>query len=323
LSLLRMTFFKKQRFGNALDFLIVVGYVLDIFLEKLVNLTSLRALKFIRFLHAARIVWNTSWTSRSVRLVLSSLSSILRALFWSMVALTFAIYLNAIVFVQVAQMHIIESKHEPSIVSPSFQRFGSTTEAMWTFFMTVSGGISWQEVVQPFDNVSCMSRLIFLPCIILFSFCFCFLIAGILIDSVLQFSTVKRDAMVRETMAQRSSPLQNLRRMLIMDKFTKDGFIGRRRLNRLLREDDTAAMLEPLKMDAEQLEGLAKILDSDDVGTVCIEELVLSIMQLKGSANPVATMMYDSKRITVRMNQLSRFVDDCFTHLQAMVGSHR
>jgi len=80
-----------------------------------------------------------------------------------------------------------------------------------------------------------------------------------------------------------------------------------------------AGCLKELGLDHKAAIGLFRMLDDAGTKKVPIEELECGIMQLK--SNPtnlhVSTLMYESKRILMRVNTLSQLVQERFDCLYA------
>merc|ERR1712107_117488 len=122
------------------------------------------------------------------------------------------------------------------------------------------------------------------------------------------------DSLVRGLVNDKDSPLQVIKRVLT--GCDRDGLISRKRMSKLMDEDEVAAAaLDMLGMNVGELDGLAKLLDAYDIGYVSVDELILAILQLKDTANPVFTMMYNNKQVAVRLRRLQQNMDQHFLNL--------
>merc|ERR1719330_2003655 len=88
----------------------------------------------------------------------------------------------------------------------------------------------------------------------------------------------------------------------------RSGFISMDELESVLSERQNQAYLQSFDIDARDAWTLVKLLDTDNSGTVELEEFVTGCMALKGDAKAVhvALMAYD-QRITLQM--LEQFMD--------------
>jgi len=132
--------------------------------------------------------------------------------------------------------------------------------------------------------------------------------------------TLERECLFSELIASNNSSLRVIRRVL--ETCTKDGCISRKRMKKLMTEDEDAVeALQQLEINSQVLDGVMKLLDENDTGIVCLDDFVLAIMQLHAPANLVATMMYTSKRIAVRFQQLQQRVDENFAKMTYVMST--
>merc|ERR1712039_885214 len=83
-------------------------------------------------------------------------------------------------------------------------------------------------------------------------------------------------------------------------------------LENQLADPGTLAHLQILGLGVSETRGLFKLLDLDGRDMVSIDELVLLLMRLTGSAKglDMATIMYENKKMMMRLVAFMRFVED-------------
>jgi len=204
--------------------------------------------------------------------------------------------------------HVSDMNMDPM---PFERHFGGLFSTMSTMFMAAIGGMSFEDFWGPFDSISMWYRLLIVAFVCFFMFGFMNVITAIVIDGVIFFSAMERDWQIRNTMACDDSPLQKLKRILQSGNRARDGFISLKHLRReLIQNDQVTSLLGSLRLHADQVEGLATLVDKDDNDCISIEELVLSIMQLHGNPNHIATMLYDTKKSVSRLNHCNKQVQE-------------
>merc|ERR1711920_1194376 len=99
------------------------------------------------------------------------------------------------------------------------------------------------------------------------------------------------------------------------------GFISMDELESVLGKRDNRAYLQSFDIDARDAWTLVKLLDTDNSGSVDLEEFITGCMALKGDAKAVhvALMAYD-QRITLQM--LEEFMDKVEGQLSVLIAAN-
>jgi len=293
---------RTHRSWNLFDMFILAIQVFDVWARVYVNLAFLRIVKLVRVLRVGRL-FRIVPAARRLRLTLSCLCSIGRPLLWTFAFFVVGLYLFSLMLLQIVEFHTFGMEMEG--FKPWERHFGGVVETMWTLGLASCGHLPVNEFWGPFDNISKWTRVFLLIFVGLFVFGFFNIITAIFVDGVIFFSTIERDWNIHETMAREHSPLQQLKTVLLCSERVRDGFLGLKSLQREIHQnDEVIRLLAKLRIQADQVEGLATLLDRNDDDCISIEELILSIMQLHGSPNHVATMLYDTKQSAARLNNL-------------------
>eukprot|EP00419_Tripos_fusus_P083320 CAMPEP_0172937436 /NCGR_PEP_ID=MMETSP1075-20121228/222523_1 /TAXON_ID=2916 /ORGANISM="Ceratium fusus, Strain PA161109" /LENGTH=105 /DNA_ID=CAMNT_0013798811 /DNA_START=5 /DNA_END=322 /DNA_ORIENTATION=+ len=97
-----------------------------------------------------------------------------------------------------------------------------------------------------------------------------------------------------------------------------DDRITFKRLTRIL-QDKGITHLKKVGLDINAVLGVFNMLDAEETGTVLVDEIACSLMQLKGNTENVhfATVMYENKRLMTRINKLSQHLQSEFDDLKA------
>jgi len=316
ISILRCRFF--QNWGNDFDTLIILFHVIDVASHGVVHdLNYLRYMQKARVFRVVRLLRFAQADARC-RLGFRCITSTLMPMLWLMALTATTLYLCALILGQFATIYISnldDGDHRCDFI----KLYGSVHATMWTLFMAVTNGVSWQQVLQPFEQQSTNFRIIYGAFVSIFTFGIFNLATAIFCDAVICFATLRRDSKIIGLVRENDSPLRVIQRVL--SDGGEDGFISRKKISRLLDEkEEVTKALEKLRMEVSELNGLAKLLDVYDNGVVAIDEFTMAIMQLKGSACPVATNMYNQKQQAVRIRKFSQKLEDSFSKLSAEVG---
>ena len=91
----------------------------------------------------------------ALRTLVTSIFHTLKALLWALILLFLIVYVFSVIFASAVN----EALSVPHLLLPEREAqarryFGSLVETMLTLFMSIAGGVSWEEVIAPLRAVS-------------------------------------------------------------------------------------------------------------------------------------------------------------------------
>merc|ERR1712032_298283 len=237
--------------------------------------------------------------------ILCSLSS----LAWAFCLLTFVVYLFSIFLMQSIEVHAVNMGGNPG--GSMMDLYGTLPDAMYSLFCAISGGRDWVELVRPFDTISGAYRLIFVSYVIFVFFGVLNILTAIFVESAKRIAEIDREIVIQDQITRDKSTMNEVRRIFMAADRDGDGRLSRGELEAVLREDKTSKHLRVLELDINEVEGLFQLLDIDDHNEVVIDEFVVQLMRLKGGAKglDLQTVLYENKRIFLRLSAMMRFVE--------------
>jgi len=158
-------FFCKVNFWNWLDTVIVVAGLAEATFDviqaaageanvpSMVSLRALRILRITRMLKIIRVLRIFRFVLALRTLVQSTIHT-LKSLFWALVLLGLIVYVFALVFTEATGDMIRDLRVVGDQQSASLRYFGSVTTTMLSLFMSIAGGVSWEDVLEPLRQVS-------------------------------------------------------------------------------------------------------------------------------------------------------------------------
>jgi len=300
---------------NLFDTLIVFTTLLDL-MASFFKLAFMRSIRAFRAVRAARIIRTVKFV-RELRLMVASIICSLVSLVWAFILLAFVLYLFSVVIMQGLEGHF---QQEAAGADEDVVRyFGSLTMSMLSLFMAISGGCDWNELLEPLRGISEWYILIFVFYVTFVVFGVMNILTAIFVESANKIAEIDRDLVIQDEIQSNNSTMNSIRRILYAASASAEsaGTITREELEERLQDPQTLAHLKILGLDVSETRGLFQLLDIDEQAVVSIEEFVLSMMRLKGNAKGVdlATVMYENKRITVRLTAFMRYVEDYFKQL--------
>ena len=161
-------FFCSQEWSwSLLDVFIVVTSLWEIGIEMsqgssdtsgVSSLRALRVLRLTRILKTAQLIRIFRFVL-ALRTLVRSIAHTLKALFWALLLLAVIIYCFAVLFLQSVNGHITYLQDnggsmDPKDAEASMKFFRSLPITMLSLFMSIAGGVSWHEVIEPLQSIS-------------------------------------------------------------------------------------------------------------------------------------------------------------------------
>ena len=156
-------FFCSVNWGwNWFDVFVVTSAVFECFVEVATqdpqlsgsssNLRILRVLRMTRLTRIFRVIRVVRFF-RSLRTLVFSIANTLKSLFWAMLLLALIMYVFGIVFTDIVNNHILETD-SVEITGDLEKYFGTLHISVQTLFMSISGGLTWQDASGALSNIS-------------------------------------------------------------------------------------------------------------------------------------------------------------------------
>lgn len=299
-----------------LDFGDVAATGTGVDLRVLRPLRNFRALRVIRVFRSIRKV-------RELRLMLASIIASLTSLTWAFIFLLFILYLFSI-FIAVDVANHVRAADDGGVDTNLLDQYGSLAESMLTLFMAISGGKEWSFAMEPLQDVGFHFYTIFFVFYVFFMvFGVMNVLTAVFCESASRISEIDRDLVIQEQMERTNSSAKQLKKVFNDANVSGDSTLNEQALELHLQNNEVIAYLKFLEIDVQEARGLFQLLDVDESGCVNIDEFVFGMMRLKGAAKgvDVATLMYETKKIYVRLVALAKFMEDSFQLLTTDTSS--
>jgi len=304
----------EDRLWNFFEASLILSSVLEWSLQTM-DLSFVRSLRIFKAIRVVRVFRVVRFV-RELRVMVASVLCSLASLTWAIVFLAFVLYLFSLVIIQDVSAHIrdIESVPNPLLI----EYYGSLLDAMITLFMAITGGDDWRQLLEPLQE---FSKLFYTP---FFIFYVAFTVFGVMnvltatfVEAASRISNIDRDLVIQEQMSQTNSHASALRKVFHDADTDGGGQLDLEEFEAHLHNREVLAYLKFLEIDIYEARGLFQLLDVDETGAVEIDEFVVGMMRLKGAAKgvDVATLMYENKKIFVRLVAFMKFVEDNFRAL--------
>jgi len=320
----RRSFFTNPstRAWNMLDFFLVATSTIELLLTSTATgmqsgggTSQLRLLRILRITRLVRIVRITRIVRfiRALRMLVHQIISTLRSLVWGLLLLTILMYGFSIFFTQmaldlIANQADVLSAQETEILG---RYWGSVTVGMFTLFKSVTGGISWTEVVAPLAHGSGGASL-FIIYICITQLAVLNVLTGAFCHNAIESAQHDQDLATQSMLANKERYVHRLRQLF--REFDKDGTGNITILDflRHLKDEKVKAYFDALELDASDAWAMFKLMDSDMGNTIDVEEFVEGCMKLRGPAKSVDLhkLSKEHQRMAKRLTSRVRRMDE-------------
>jgi len=312
----------SNRWWNCFDCLCTFTSLLDVAMQW-VDLSYVRALKILRVFRLTRMLGAVRCI-RALRMMVASIVCSLISLMWAFVLLAFLLYLFAIFIMQGMESYIYSLTADPRAdLTTLLTYYGRVDKSMLSLFMSITGGKDWADTLSPLAEITWWYVAFFVLYVTFVLFGVMNVLTAIFVESAGQIAQIDKELVIQEEISQQQSVIDELRRLLKGCDEDQSGTITDQELETLLNKKEITAYLHHLGIDISEAKGLFQLLDLDDVKAVDIDELVSGIMRMKGGATglDLATVMFENKKVYMRLNAFMHFVEDRFQEVGQQLGA--
>ncbi|CAK9076733.1 unnamed protein product [Durusdinium trenchii] len=317
----------EENWWNIWDFLIVLVSVVVIAwwassLLEFQNYGSntirvLRALRLARIFRGVRITRLFRYFS-ALRALILSIMSTMGSLMWTLFLLLVIFYIFSLIFAELVSDFCRSATNNSTLVPvcPDNEQgleglvyWEGIIQCMHTLFMTITGGIDWNEAYRPLKKVSFVGVTLMNLYIVIGFFTILNVITGVFVNTAIEGASADKDIATLKQAQNRVMHVASLRQAFHEIETATGHLLNAQDLAAAMEEDKLSAFMESLGISTDDVWTLFLLIDKDDDGLVDIEQFVAGCMQLRGPAKSlqVAKMSYENR---ITREQIKRIVDD-------------
>ncbi|CAE7204696.1 Scn8a [Symbiodinium sp. KB8] len=245
---------------------------------RIVRLT--RVLKTAHFIRIFRFIM-------ALRMLVQSILHTVKALFWALLLLTLIVYVFAILFSQAVYDYMSDEANPelpPDVQAAADRYFRSLVRSMMALFMSIAGGVSWEEVIRPLMFVSAFWEVCFLFFIAFSYLAVLNVVTAVFCHAAIESAQKDHTTVVQNMLDNKEQHLQKLRALFekIGDKGA--GGITYRVFEEKINSPAVRDYFETLGLDVWDPWSFFKLLDTDGGGVVELEEFFMGCLRFSGDA---------------------------------------
>jgi len=274
------------------------------------DLTAFRVVRVLRLLRVARVVRVLRFCDE-LRVMVAGITHSLRSLFWAGLMLFIMEFMFAIVLLDFvsAELEVDDSDMKEKLLYD----WGSLTQALYTLYQTISGGISWAEVAQPLVYISPMLGFLFCLYIALAVFCVLNIITGVLVENTKSMIAKDETTVILDSIDKKNQWLDEVRTLWNTLAYTTsgdgDGEVDLETFVEAVEDVRIQALFRSLEIEIEtqSVPNLFSMLDFTGNGRLGFDEFAMGIQMIHGQAKSIdmARLRHLVIRLGSRMDKLT------------------
>jgi len=262
---------------------------------------------------------------RSLRTLVHQIVSTARSLIWALLLLVMIIYLFAILFTQ-GVLDFQSSKEEETTdvveLSAPLRHYWSTVpRSMFTLFISITGGVSWAEVVLPLSDVGQVWVALFIAYICFTQMAVLNVLTGVFCQNAIDSAQHDQDLVTQSILAQKKMYVKQIAAIFAEIDVDGSGTITIHEFRKHLQDESVQAIFDSLGLDASDVWTLFKLLDIDNDTVIELDEFVAGCLRLKGNAKglDMAKLCYEHKSMAKRLGNFMKRTDTLLARLASGV----
>ncbi|CAE7037917.1 unnamed protein product [Symbiodinium natans] len=252
----------------------------------LTNMKSFRIIRLTRLLKTVQFVRIFRFVM-ALRMLVTSIISTLKALFWALILLGLIVYVFAVLFTQAVYDYNNDnnvtaiaaedwaSKDVQDYYAASFRYWGSLAKSMLSLFMSIAGGVSWEEAVTPLNRISPIWTFCFLFYIAFTYFAVLNVVTGVFCQSAIESAQNDHAMVVQSMIDNKTAHLTKIKALFSEIGAEESGVLTLGVFEEKIKSPAVRQYFEALGLDVWDAWSFFKLLDVDGGGAVEIEEFFL------------------------------------------------
>lgn len=299
-----------------------------------VNLQGFKAFRIIRvtrILKTLRLVRVFRFIM-ALRTLVTSIVYTLKSLFWAMALLMLIIFVFSVLLVEAVSDHwgSLDNPNMPPEDAENIQAyFASLPHAMLSLFMSISGGVSWEEVISPLGKISNVWVVVYLFYISFTYFAVLNVVTGVFCQSAIDSAQNDHANVVQSMLANKEAHVEKIKELFSRLGADKTGLITYGMFEEGIQSPAVIEYFETLGLDVWDAWSFFKLLDLDAGGSVEIEEFFKGCLRLRGQARGVdlGKLLHDQRWLIKAQGRFQAYVEaklgEMCEVLDQMNGSHK
>merc|ERR1712032_1112713 len=192
----------------------------------------------------------------------------------------------------------VDSARHPDLEAQLLKYWGSLTISIFTLYKSITGGISWHEVVDPLENLHVAWAILFTAFISFSYFAVLNVITGVFCNSAIATATRDPDMVIHSLIAEKKKYMDNLKKLFKNVDADDSGLVTIHEFEALMTNDALQAHFAAMGIEPDDAWTLFKLIDRDKTNCIDVEEFVLGCMRMRGAAKGIdVALLLENTRV--------------------------
>ncbi|OLQ09045.1 hypothetical protein AK812_SmicGene7394 [Symbiodinium microadriaticum] len=252
-------------------------------------------------------------------------NNIPKSLFWAVVLLGLIVYVFSVLFTQIVNDELLDGNWSFEQKQQALRYFGDLYRTMLSLFMSIAGGVSWEAVLAPLEDVSHLWAMTFVFYISFTYFAVLNVVTGVFCHSAIESAQHDHAAAVQSILEDKEEHVGKVRELFSKFGAASEGGITFAMLQERLGDPAVREYLETLGLDISDAWSFFKLLDMDGGGSVEIEEFLMGCLRLRGAARAidVSKIIHDQTWLIKNQGKFQTYVEVQMAGIQEEIAGLR
>jgi hypothetical protein len=167
------------------------------------------------------------------------------------------------------------------------KHFSTLPRSVLVLFLSISGGMNWEDVVQPLGILHPAYIVLFLTYVAFVVFAVLNVVTGVFCQNAIESAARDEEEVVEEIIKQKELYVKRLQAIFNNLESAGDGYITIHQFEEHLRDEKSVAWFRMLDLEIDDAWTLFKLMDVTGTGLVDADEFVAGCLQLRGHAKSI------------------------------------
>eukprot|EP00930_Biecheleria_cincta_P035316 TRINITY_DN24294_c0_g1_i1.p1 TRINITY_DN24294_c0_g1~~TRINITY_DN24294_c0_g1_i1.p1 ORF type:complete len:584 (+),score=70.18 TRINITY_DN24294_c0_g1_i1:69-1820(+) len=273
---------------NGFDCVLVlsslVDEVLQLTVDSSVDLTAMRMIRLMRLLRVVRVIRVFRFFSE-LRMMINGIMTSGKSLLWAMLLIILLSFIFGVLIMQLA----VDTMQVSGDSSALTTYYGTVPKSMLSLYKAISGGLDWNEVMEPLLEISWFMEYVFSGYIFFLVFCCLNIIAAIFLENALSYKQKDEQDLMNESINRERAVIQEIEMLYRTVHVDSTVDMGLEIFRKQVSHPRVKALFKNIgiNVDAIGAATLFELLDIDENGIVDINEFTRALSQFHGHARNI------------------------------------
>jgi len=242
------------------------------------DFSILRVFRILRLVRIVRVIRVLRFIA-DLRTLVYSVFGTFKQFLWTVMLIFLLVYITGVLFTQiVADFTVSLDLGDPRSMAASLKvkrHFGSLSRSILSLFASITGGVDWEDMVDPLiEHIHPVLAIIFCAYIAFGVFALLNVVTGLFVQSAMTAALQDRESYL----------VNHVRELFVESDADGSGVVSWGEFQAQLNSKSMKEYFKHLDIDISEAQGLFSLLDSNSDGEITADEFLNGSLRLRGQA---------------------------------------